>query len=287
MNKERRRRARVQGSWASAGPSSSSNIGPGQSVKGQPTYTSPMNQVSNTVQPIGYKFTYQDSKEKIRVKPKSRVIDEDGTYELSDGPNGSARVILVKNFVKPELCVEYFQHFVEQIPWEQKAAINQVSGEEYLQPRLTAWFGDHSYSYSNVTQEPTKEWGPYLTSLKQQIEEFTGKEFNSTFANLYRNSKDHIPWHTDAQYRLGKLPTIVSLTFGAVRTFELRKMLPRGSSEEDYEYVEHVEVPLDAGTLLVMEGAVQEDWHHRVRREYHDKGPRINFTFRSVLPPTE
>ena len=219
------------------------------------------------------------------MKAQAQVIDESGTYELSDSPNGVSKVTLVKNFVQPELCDEYLSRFLDEIPWKQKTGCDKVTGEDYLQARLTAWFGEHTYSYSGITQQPTKTWGPLLSALKQQIEELTGCEFNSMLANLYRDGKDHIPWHTDAQYRLGKTPTIASLTFGAVRSFELRKMLPHSTDAREYDYVEHVEVPLDAGTLLVMAGALQDDWQHRVRREYHDRGPRINFTFRSVLPP--
>ncbi|KAM5127508.1 alpha-ketoglutarate-dependent dioxygenase alkB homolog 3, partial [Mantella aurantiaca] len=52
----------------------------------------------------------------------------------------------------------------------------------------------------------------------------------------------------------------------------------------DYTYVERIHVPLDHGTLLIMEGATQSDWQHRVPKEYHDRKPRINLTFRTMIP---
>ncbi|XP_034869602.1 alpha-ketoglutarate-dependent dioxygenase alkB homolog 3 [Mirounga leonina] len=52
----------------------------------------------------------------------------------------------------------------------------------------------------------------------------------------------------------------------------------------DYTYVERVKIPLDHGTLLIMEGATQADWQHRVPKEYHSREPRINLTFRTVYP---
>ncbi|XP_073072543.1 alpha-ketoglutarate-dependent dioxygenase alkB homolog 3 isoform X5 [Manis javanica] len=52
----------------------------------------------------------------------------------------------------------------------------------------------------------------------------------------------------------------------------------------DYTYVDRVKIPLDHGTLLIMEGATQDDWQHRVPKEYHSRKPRINLTFRTVYP---
>ncbi|KAL8169671.1 UNVERIFIED_CONTAM: Alpha-ketoglutarate-dependent dioxygenase alkB 3 [Gekko kuhli] len=56
---------------------------------------------------------------------------------------------------------------------------------------------------------------------------------------------------------------------------------------EDYTYVQRVCVPLDHGTLLIMEGATQEDWQHRVPKEYHSREARINLTFRTMYPDPE
>lgn len=67
------------------------------------------------------------------------------------------------------------------------------------------------------------QWHPVLTMLKEQIEEFTGHTFNSLLCNLYRNEKDSVDWHSDDEPSLGKNPIIASLSFGATRTFEMRK----------------------------------------------------------------
>lgn len=59
--------------------------------------------------------------------------------------------------------------------------------------------------------------------LKERIEEFSGYAFNSLLCNLYRNEKDSVDWHSDDEPSLGKNPIIASLSFGATRTFEMRK----------------------------------------------------------------
>lgn len=51
----------------------------------------------------------------------------------------------------------------------------------------------------------------------------------------------------------------------------------------DFSYSQHIKTHLPHGSLLVMEGSTQEDWQHRVPKEYHDRGPRINLTFRTIF----
>nr|KAF6463761.1 alkB-like protein 3, alpha-ketoglutarate dependent dioxygenase [Rousettus aegyptiacus] len=131
--------------------------------------------------------------------------------------------------------------------------------------------------------EPNPHWHPVLRTLKKQIEDNTGHTFNSLLCNLYRNEKDSVDWHSDDEPSLGRHPIIASLSFGATRTFEMRKK-PPPEENGDYTYVERVKIPLGHGTLLVMEGATQADWQHRVPREYHSRDPRINLTFRTVCP---
>lgn len=70
------------------------------------------------------------------------------------------------------------------------------------------------------------QWHPVLCTLKSRIEENTGHTFNSLLCNLYRDEKDSVDWHSDDEPSLGSCPVIVSLSFGATRTFEMRKKPP-------------------------------------------------------------
>lgn len=70
------------------------------------------------------------------------------------------------------------------------------------------------------------QWHPVLRTLKNRIEENTGHTFNSLLCNLYRNEKDSVDWHSDDEPSLGRYPVIASLSFGATRTFEMRKKPP-------------------------------------------------------------
>lgn len=129
----------------------------------------------------------------------------------------------------------------------------------------------------------SEKWLPVLWTLKSRIEENTGHTFNSLLCNFYRDEKDSVDWHSDDEPSLGSCPVIASLSFGATRTFEMRKK-PPPEENGDYTYVERVKIPLDHGALLIMEGATQADWQHRVPKEYHSRERRINLTFRTVYP---
>ncbi len=102
--------------------------------------------------------------------------------------------------------------------------------------------------------------------------------------NLYRDGQDEVPWHSDNEAMLGKRPYIASLTFGSTRTFEMRRTLKESEREEYYNYVQHLNIPLTNGSLLIMEESTQDDWEHRVPKTDEACGERINLTFRTIYP---
>ncbi|XP_070190286.1 alpha-ketoglutarate-dependent dioxygenase alkB homolog 3-like isoform X2 [Littorina saxatilis] len=150
-------------------------------------------------------------------------------------------------------------------------------------PRLTAWFGEQPYTYSGVTHDAQLEWPSEIQELRNRLDEIIGIRFNSLLCNCYRDGHDSIDWHSDDEASLGTNPTIASLSFGDTRVFEMRKKPPPGHPV-DYTFSQRVRVPLVSGSLLIMEGATQADWQHKVPKEYHDRGPRINLTFRVICP---
>ncbi|KAM4617177.1 alpha-ketoglutarate-dependent dioxygenase alkB homolog 3 isoform 1-T5 [Discoglossus pictus] len=270
---DKRRKARVQGAWA--GPTRNAN----RQVP-QLTTKAVQPQQWNVEQPsLGNKFVYKEPKEVIRRVPEPRVIDAAGVYELSTSPNGVSRLHLFPLFIDPKDADWMFEQLYNEISWSQKT--NMGPDGPYQEPRLTSWYGEIPYTYSHSTIQPNPHWHPLLTMLKDRIEEVTGYSFNSLLCNLYRHDKDSIDWHSDDEPNLGRNPVIASLSLGDTRIFQMRKK-PPPEEHGDYMYVERVHVPLGHGTLLLMEGATQEDWQHRVPKEYHDRRPRINLTFRTM-----
>ncbi|XP_074660737.1 alpha-ketoglutarate-dependent dioxygenase alkB homolog 3-like isoform X1 [Tubulanus polymorphus] len=271
MNNEKRRRARVQGGWCPPTNVRSDKDKP----KSQPCPAWTNKTVDN---PQSKNFTFEEPEE-VRMKPPEKVLSKSGVYDLSETSNGLSRIRLFTDFFKSDQADWMFEQLLDELPWKQRS--HRFQSEKYLEPRLTAWYGELPYTYSGTTLQPNPEWSPALQVIKQQLEERTGYTFNSMLANLYRDGHDSIDWHSDDEKSLGPAPVIASLSFGDSRNFELRKKPPTAENG-DYTYMEHVRVPVTHGCLIIMEGATQADWQHRVPKEYHDRDPRINLTFRVI-----
>ena len=187
---------------------------------------------------------------------------------------------------------------------------NVFDGKVCVEPRLSCWYGEHSYSYNPLLKHEATaidKWPSILKQILSQIKTdpnvkqlFPSINLNSVLCNLYRNGltndfiiavycqkrfygpinrtcKDKMGWHGDNEPELGPQPVIVSLSFGEKRRFQLK----RKTAEEDLpEY----QMTLFPGSLMIMYGRLQDDWRHRVPAEYHDRDERINLTFRYVHP---
>ena len=165
------------------------------------------------------------------------------------------------------------QQLIDATDWRQERIV--VYGKPYLQPRLSAWFGDLTYRYSGIRLEPTP-WTPLLQQVKHQVESLTGHDFNSVLLNLYRDENDCMGMHSDDERELGPHPVIASLTLGECRDFVLRHR-----SRTD---LGSFTLPLEAGSLLLMQGDTQRYWRHGIRRLKKPCGPRLNLTFRKIIP---
>lgn len=279
---DKRQRARVQGSWAKPAPKQS---GPAVRNIPQPNniQTAPASWACGP-QKTQSNFEFHQPTKPVRETPPERVIEKAGDYEISHGPSGVSRLKLLPGFLPPEDADWMFSKLLSELPWSQKT--NYRQGDAYDEPRLTCWYGELPYTYARSTMAPNTQWHPLLLTLREAVEQVSGRSFNSLLCNLYRDGHDSIGWHSDDEASLGEQPTIASLSLGDTRVFSLRKQPPPEDSG-DYTYVERVRIPLSHGTLLLMSGATQDDWQHQVAKEYHDRGPRINLTFRTIYPEPE
>lgn len=165
----------------------------------------------------------------------------------------------------------YFKKLKREIDWKQEEMI--MYGKRLKFPRLTAWYGDNDkpYSFSGITLNP-RPWTNDLIDIKRKIETKCNVIFNSVLLNLYRNGKDSISWHTDAEKELGTNPVIASVNFGEARTFQLRHQTTK----------QKIEIELSHGSLLIMQGELQHYWQHQVPKTSKEIGQRINLTFRVI-----
>jgi alkylated DNA repair dioxygenase AlkB len=158
------------------------------------------------------------------------------------------------------------------IPWEVHRI--RLFGRNVDSPRLSCWIGDPGtgYTYSGAHFDPNP-WPIALRAIRARLAGELCIDFNSVLANLYRDGRDSMGWHSDDEPELGAQPVIASLSLGATRRFVLkhRSDPPRKFALE-----------LPHGSLLLMRGATQANYRHALPRTSRQIGPRINLTFRQI-----
>lgn len=200
------------------------------------------------------------------------LFDESSGLQPIPLPDGELRC--QRGFYREQESTALFTRLMDQTDWRQETIT--LWGKAYLQPRLSAWYGDEGrgYAYSGVVLQPLP-WTDTLSRIKADIEQATSCRFNSVLLNLYRNEGDSVGWHSDAEPELGKNPVIASLSLGETRSFRLRHRKRKD--------LKPLALDLDDGCLLLMAGATQHYWQHCVPKESGTRDARINLTFRSIL----
>ena len=158
---------------------------------------------------------------------------------------------------------------IAETPW--RTEIVTVYGKQHPQPRLSAAYGDASYTYSGLTIHPLP-WTPLLLAIKEAVESATAYKFNSVLLNYYRDERDSMGMHSDDEASLGRNPVVASVSFGATRTFILRHKASKQT----------LRLALTDGCLLLMAGALQHHWQHGINKSVKTIGARLNLTFRSI-----
>lgn len=176
-------------------------------------------------------------------------------------------------FFSREQSDYFLQKFIAETPWKQTT--QKLWDKEYITPRLTAWYGDTDTDYSALGRpgNPTP-WTKELLMIKAKVEPLAGVTFNSVLLNYYRDANDSVAWHSDRESVLGKNPVIASVSFGQVRSFDIRN---KANHQEKYS------VRLEHGSFLLMKAGLQEYWEHRVAKSTKSMKARVNLTFRTVI----
>lgn len=166
----------------------------------------------------------------------------------------------------------YFKNLMDSIEWRNDEAV--IFGKRYVTKRKVAWYGDRpfEYTYSNITKLALP-WTVELLELKDLIQIHSGETFNSCLLNLYHSGEEGMAWHSDGEKDLKKNGAIASVSLGAERKFAFKHK----------ETKETVSIILKHGSLLVMKGATQSHWLHRLPPTKKVGAPRINLTFRTIV----
>lgn len=154
-------------------------------------------------------------------------------------------------------------------PWEQSSI--HIYGRDVKEPRLTAYYGDLSYTYSSTKRTPLI-WEPHILNLKSIVESYTNIEFNSCLLNYYRDGNDYIGFHSDDEPELGENPNIATLVLGEARNFIF---IEKSTNVETLVMLGH-------GDLLLMKGDTQKYYKHGIKKSKYNIHPRVSLTFRRI-----
>ncbi|MGC6421307.1 MAG: alpha-ketoglutarate-dependent dioxygenase AlkB family protein [Flavobacteriaceae bacterium] len=184
-----------------------------------------------------------------------------------------AELLYYPNFWDVQTAQTLFEELYNQTPWQHDPIT--VFGKTYMQPRLTALYGENTqpYSYSGIVMHPH----PMTVTLKNilsSLQTADSHPYNTVLLNLYRDGRDSNGWHADDEKELGPNPRIASVSLGEERYFHFKH---RTKKSERYKLL------LKAGSLLIMGGTMQKYWVHQIAKTARPKEPRINLTFRKLI----
>jgi alkylated DNA repair dioxygenase AlkB len=189
-------------------------------------------------------------------------------------PIDDGELALLAQLPLPISNAEVFARLRIETAWRIETVV--VYGKRHLQPRLTAWHGEASYTYSGLRLAPLP-MTPLLEQLRSAVEAATAHRYNSVLLNYYRDGADSMGMHSDDEPELGPEPAIASLSYGATRTFILRHKGHDGDPRRT------LKLDLQDGNLLLMAGRLQQNWLHGINKTARQTGPRINLTFRYIV----
>lgn len=198
------------------------------------------------------------------------VSDSDFTQNMLplDG-----EVYYIRNFISESKQLYFLKALTENISWQHDELL--MFGKTITTKRKVAWYADSGihYTYSKKTKVGLP-WIKELVEIKLLIEKELNQKFNSCLLNLYHDGDEGMGWHSDDEKELGVNPFIASLSFGDTRKFIFKHKTTK----------QLVSIFLESGSLLVMKNQTQHYWQHSIPKSKRSVFPRINLTFRWIIP---
>ena len=165
-----------------------------------------------------------------------------------------------------------FEALFQDIAWSSDTV--KIYGRDIITRRKVAWYGDQAFDYRySGHSRLALPWTKTLLEIKRLTEEQCGTGFNSCLLNLYHDGSEGMGWHSDDEPSLEPHAPIASLSFGPARRFLFRL-------KKDHHVKK--EIRLENGSLLLMDAASQQGWHHNLPASRKISAPRINLTFRQM-----
>ena len=198
-------------------------------------------------------------------------IDSDQCKQNLLPIDGSAQYY--PEFISEEVSLSLIDQLEKSLRWDADQLI--MFGKLVTTRRKVAWVGEPecTYTYSGVKRNP-QAWTPELLSMKTRLEKLTQSEFNSCLLNFYHDGADGMGWHSDDEKELDTKSPIASLSLGSTRKFTFRHKINKST----------ISIFLEDGSALIMNAPTQQFWQHALLKTKTVHTPRINLTFRKIIP---
>jgi alkylated DNA repair dioxygenase AlkB len=171
-----------------------------------------------------------------------------------------------------------FESLMHDAPLEQETVV--VGGKSMLTRRRSCAFGTPGlvYRYVGATRK-AHPWPPYMDTILPRVRADARCDFDFALCGLYPDGEQGLGWHGDDETDLEPGAPIGSLSVGAERDFQIRRVVDRSMGVVP----KVTEIALAHGSFLTMEGPrFQRDYEHCVPKRLKVRDVRINLTFRRM-----
>lgn len=203
---------------------------------------------------------------------------------------------LSSSFLKqicPDIDIDALKRAVKNLKKYKVKPSIVIFGKECHQPRDIVFLSNESkgYQYSGQFMAADKfdDETKIIFDLMNSINKHFNSAFNGILINRYVNGNDHLGSHSDEESGLDPNAGVVSISFGATRTFRIRpksltKTIVKNQKKvcvRDYRgKFASYDVPLIDQQVVVMGGNFQSKYEHEIPAEKKVKETRFNLTFR-------
>ena len=229
----------------------------------------------HTPEPSRYHFIVSGDKKVVRVGLDSFLITDFLT---------SAEATLYFTRLQAELVSRYVPRSDPALQFKIFDKVNQL-------PRDKAFLGDvengtspqYRYNPPGNDQYPdVQQWTPATKELRDKLCQLYNQYTNHLVANRYVNGQDHIGLHHDKDRDFHQGSSVLTVSFGQERRFELRLVK---QPNDDATHEAKIQLVLPHGSVFVLGPITNKLYTHSIVKETSKTktvGTRISLTYRSI-----
>ncbi len=212
----------------------------------------------------------------IFQQPETKII-----ASLTDNIN----VHYKSDFLSTQEATKLYKLFQKKLVYNTKEESSVKFGNKIIPiPRSQAAYGEPGTYYKFTGHSVlARSWDDdtdicrAIKRIKERVELFSKEKFNFVLINHYKDGSQNIGWHMDDERQLLDKPTIVGVSLGSPRDFQLK-------SKDTCKHLNPLQsITVDHGSILLIKHPTNQNWYHCVPKRKSVKKPRISLTFRYIV----